>query len=408
MISVDEALERVLAAARDHGPLPAERVTLAEASRRVIRESVTADRDMPPFTRSAMDGYALRADDVARVPATLDVVEEIPAGSGPGRRVGPGQASRIMTGAAMPEGADAVQMVEKTRCRDDDRVVIEEPVPAGRHVRYAGEEMRAGDELVPMGARLDAAKTALLASAGRETVSVTRRPRVAIIPTGDELVPVGAEPGTAQIRESNGQTLHALVLRAGAEAHLYPIVRDTLEDLKQTIARALDDADVVLLSGGVSMGDYDLVGEALTSLGYTSIIERVAIQPGKPLWFGRTKEEESPLVFGLPGNPVSTVVDFLLFVRPALRVLSGHRDVTDTVVPGHLAEPVTRRPGRRGYLPATVTPRDGRLEVRLVQSKGSADMVALSRADALVVLPEDVATFESGFTVDLLMLEGLL
>ena len=407
MIDVDAALQAALARAARRGTLPVEPVPLAQARGRILREAVVADRDMPPFARSAMDGYALRAADVASTPVTLAVIEQIPAGYTPRHVVGPGQAAKIMTGAPMPEGADAVQMVELTEDEGRQSVTILQAVSPGENVRHAGEDLQGGASLLQTGARLDASAMALLAMTGRSVVTVSRRARVAVIPTGDELVPVDEDPGDAKIRESNGHMIRALAEAAGADVELFPIVPDLIEELETAIGAALETADVVLLSGGVSMGDYDLVARALTRLGCRAAFDRVAIQPGKPLWFGGTGDPKGPLVFGLPGNPVSSLVDFIVFVRPALEALAGAR-ATDRHLPARLAESVHRRKGRRGYFPARLDAANDALNVRLVPTKGSADMVAMSKADALVILSEHTEDFPAGSIVPVLSLDGLI
>ena len=412
MIGVDEALERVLAAAAELGPLPVEEVPLRDAAGRILRETVLASRDMPPFTRSAMDGYALRADDTVGAPVILDVIEEIPAGKNPARPVGPGQASRIMTGAPLPAGADAVQMVEQTEQLEDDRVRVLRAVPRQEHVRNAGEDLKAGSVLIKSGAAIVPALIGLLASEGRSRVRVSRRARVAIIPTGDELVAVDVEPSAGQIRESNGHVLEALVADAGGEPELFGTARDQVDDLRYRISQALARHDVLLLSGGVSMGDYDLVGGVLKDLGCRPVFDRVAIQPGKPLFFGRWSRPTGGevMVFGLPGNPVSTVVDFIVFARPALRRLSGASSWLDPQLTARLAEPVTRRsqnPPRRAYLPARLSGQDDALMVTLIPSMGSADMVALGRANALAIIAGDVERLEAGVRVRVLPLGAM-
>src|SRR5262245_47080204 len=231
MITVAEALERVLAAIDERGVLGTETVALADSTGRVLRENVTADRDMPPFTRSAMDGYALRAEDIRSVPATLEVVEQIPAGHEPTRRLGPGQASKIMTGAQLPDGADSVQMVEQTTASGESHVVVNKAVTAGENIRRKGEDFIFGSMLVEQGRRLGAIDIGLLATVGRSRVQVTRAPRVSILPTGDELVEVDIVPSGSKIRESNGHTLASLVSRAGGIPNRYDIARDTLADL---------------------------------------------------------------------------------------------------------------------------------------------------------------------------------
>ena len=409
MIGVDEALRYVLEAAGAGEPVPAEAVPLAAATGRVLRETVSADADMPPFTRSAMDGYAVRAADTAGAPVALEVVEEIPAGAAPRRRLAPGQASRIMTGAALPEGADAVQMVERTEPDQAGKVRILLPVSPGEHVRRQGEDLKCGAVLVESGVVLGPAHIGLLASCGRGVVSVSRRPRVAIIPTGDELVTIDRQPGPTQIRESNGHVLESLARLAGGEPDRRDITPDDAALLRRTIGAALAACDVLLLSGGVSMGDYDLVGAALLQLGCRPAFDRVAIQPGKPLWFGTWARPGGGdvLVFGLPGNPVSTLVDFLVFARPALRRLAGASSWLDATVAARLAEPLSRRGGRRAYLPASLADEQIGPTVRLLPSMGSADMVALARADALAIIPEEAERLEAGVRVRALPLAGL-
>jgi molybdopterin molybdotransferase len=412
MISVDEALRLLAEAVRAAGPLPAEEVDLPVAAGRILRERIVADRDLPPFTRSAMDGYAVRAADTAAAPVRLEVIEEIPAGRPPARAIGAGQASRIMTGAMIPEGADAVQMVEKTAPDGAGAVRILEPVRAGEHVRRAGEDLTAGSELLEPGAWIGPAALGLLASCGRARVAVSRRPRVALLPTGDELVPVSAEPAPSQIRESNAHALAPLVDASGGLAFLWPIVADRIEPLRAAVSRAMREHDVVVLTGGVSMGDYDFVGEALAQEGVRPLFTRIAIQPGKPCVAGLAGPEGRTLVFGLPGNPVSSLVDFMVFARPALRLLQGatrwrNRHVTVTLPAG-----LRRHPGRRGYLPASLREPEeagrpsGPLAAELIPSRGSADLVALSRADALVIAPEEAGILPPGVTLQALLLRG--
>lgn len=407
LINVDAALAAILTRAQRRGALPVEQISLGQAHGRILREAIVADRDIPPFARSAMDGYALRAADTSSAPVVLEMIEEIPAGRTPRWNVSLGQASKIMTGAPMPQGADAVQMVERTEVAGSERVRILKGVAPGENVRQAGEDIRGGAGLLQPGARLDASAVALLAMTGRSIVTVSRRARVAVLPTGDELVPVEEDPGESKIRESNGHMIAALARAAGADVEVFPIVPDLIEALEKAIERALGAADVVLLSGGVSMGDYDLVARALTRLGCRAAFDRVAIQPGKPLWFGGTGDPEGPLVFGLPGNPVSSFVDFILFVRPALDAIAGTTR-GDRVLSAHLDEPVRRRKGRRGYLPARLDAAGQELHVRLVPTKGSADMVALSKADALAIFSEEIEDFPASTIVPVLPLDGLI
>jgi molybdopterin molybdotransferase len=301
VIPVEEALEIVLREAR---PLPAEEVSLEDTAGRVLAEDVRSDLEMPPFDRAAMDGFAVRAADVASAPATLEIVGEVPAGAWPDREVGPGEAVRIMTGAPVPPGADAVQQVEKTRPADEFRVTILEGVAAGANVAPRASEVKLGDVLLETGRVLDPAAVAVLAAAGCARVRVARRPSVAVLVTGDELVEVAATPGPGQIRNSNGPAVAAQAREAGAAVRLLGVAPDELQALRSALESGAD-ADMLVISGGVSAGDFDLVEPALEELGYSFLFTKVAVKPGAPLVLGR---RGSQLVFGLPGNPVSAQV----------------------------------------------------------------------------------------------------
>ena len=294
-------------------------VALDDALSRVLAEDVVSDLDLPPFDRAAMDGYALRASDVADAPAALEVVGEVRAGQWPDLTVGPGQAVRIMTGAPLPPGADAVQQVEKTQPLDEFRVTIRSPVEPGANVAPRGSEVRAGDVVLARGRVIDPAAIAVLASAGKARVRVARRPVVALLVTGDEIVDVSASPAPGQIRNSNGPAVAAQARLAGATVRLLGVAPDRQEAIAEALGAGLA-ADVLVVSGGVSAGDYDLVEPALLGLGATFLFTKVAVKPGAPLVFGRRGET---LVFGLPGNPVSAQVTFDLFVRPALLRMQG-------------------------------------------------------------------------------------
>jgi molybdopterin molybdotransferase len=402
MISVDEALEKVL---REIDPLPAEEVSLRQAHGRCLAQEIRAAADMPPFDRSAMDGYAIRREDVAGAPAELRVVEEIPAGHDPVRSVGRGEAARIMTGAALPSGADMVVMVERTERLDGGcRVRILDAGERGQHIRRAGEDLRAGSALLEPGRFLGAPEIALLAAEGRAKVRVGSVPGVAILPTGDELVPVDRTPRGSQIRETNSWLLATLLRRIGIEPRLLGIVPDEPEALGRSIREGLK-SEILLVTGGVSMGEYDLVGDALKAAGCRAVFEKVAIQPGKPLFFGIVDDPRA-VVFGLPGNPASSVVDFLVFVRPALRRMMGAPEPVEPLPAARLASSFRRAPGRRGYLPARVEAGpDGALLVRPVPSMGSADLVALGRANAFLVTPETESAFEEGVNLRVMLLD---
>jgi len=382
MITVEQALEIVLREAR---VLPGEEVGLEDAAARVLAEDVRSDVDLPPFDRSAMDGYALRAADVAGAPAALEVVGEVRAGQWPSRPVGPGQAVRIMTGAPVPEGATAVQQVEKTRPLDEFRVTILSPVSAGANIAPRASEVSEGDVVMERGRLLDPAAVAVLASAGRARVRVGRRPDVGVLVTGDEVVDVGASPRPGQIRNTNGPAVCALARAAGAKVQVLGVAPDDSTQLEDALRRGLA-ADVLVVSGGVSAGDYDLVLPALEELGFTFLFTKVAIKPGAPLVFARRGDT---LAFGLPGNPVSAQVTFDLFVRAALLHMQGARVVSRPRVGVELLAPVANHSGRRAHVPARVRWEDGRLVARPVRSMGSGDLVAHARANALVVLDAD-------------------
>jgi len=397
VIPAEEALEVVL---REAGALPAEEVALEDALGRVLAEEVRSDRDLPPFDRAAMDGYALRAADVAGAPTALVVVGEVPAGRWPDREVGAGEAIRIMTGAPVPQGATAVQPVERTRPLDEFRVTILAPVAEGANVAPRGSEVRAGDLVLERGRLIDPAAVAVLASAGRARVQVGRRPVVAVLVTGDELVAVAAVPGPGQIRNSNGPALAAQARLAGAVVRVLGLAPDQTEPIAAAVAEGLK-ADLLVVSGGVSVGDFDLVEPVLAGHGVSFLFTQVAIKPGAPLVFGRRAQT---LVFGLPGNPVSAQVTFDLFVRAALLKMQGARVLTRPRVTVELLGPVKNRSGRRAHLPARVRSEGGHLVARPVRSQGSGDLVAHARANALLLMEAERTQAEAGETAEALLL----
>jgi molybdenum cofactor synthesis domain-containing protein len=402
MLSVEEALAVVL---REAKPLPAEEIALDAALSRVLAADVRADRDLPPFDRSAMDGYALRAADVAQAPCALEVVGEVRAGDWPTLEVGAGQAARIMTGAPLPPGATAVQQVEKTRPLDEFRVTILASVAERQNVSPRGCEVRAGDVVLERGRVIDPAAVAVLATTGQARVSVARRPIVAVLVTGDEIVEVGAAPGPSQIRNSNGPALAAQARLAGASVRQLGVAPDDRESTVAALREGFAGADVLVVSGGVSAGDYDLVEPALLELGATLLFTSVAIKPGAPLVFGRRGET---LVFGLPGNPVSAQVTFDLFARAALLKLQGARVPSRPRVGVELATAFKNRSGRKCHLPARVRFEAGRLVARGLRSSGSGDLVAHARANALVVLEADRSQAAPGETAEALLLGRFL
>jgi molybdopterin molybdotransferase len=397
MLSVSQAQALILQEART---LPPEAVPLGPAVLgAVLAEDVASDLDMPPYDKALMDGYAVRAADFADGRAALQVVEEITAGRVPRHALAPGQASRIMTGAPIPTGADAVVMVERTRLLDDGRVHVEgRPPRPGDNVLPRGREMRRGEVVLAAGAELRPQELGLLAAVGRTEVRVAPPSRVAVLSTGDEVVEAGEAPGPGQIRNSNGPMLAALAARAGSRSRYLGIARDRLDSLRPLVEEGLRD-DVLVLSGGVSAGKYDLVPGVLQEAGVTAHLHKVEMKPGKPVFFGsRDRDGRRALVFGLPGNPVSALVCFALFVRPALRRLAGHTSPgTDSVV-ATLAEDFAYRTDRPTYHPAHLEVCEGRSMVRAVPWFGSADLRGLARANALLVVPAGDHQHKAGGT----------
>ncbi len=409
MRTVEEALETILAQART---LPSVRVPLLEALGRVLNEDVTADISVPPFDNTAVDGYAVRAADTAGAapesPVLLFVTVDVPAGVVAREAVTAGTAARIMTGAPMPPGADAVIMVEDTRPAQDGRVMILEAAQPGQHVRRAGEDVSCGTVVLTQGTFVRAAEIAMLATMGRATVSVVRPARVAVVSTGDEVVDIGegVAPPPGKIRNSNLYALAALVREAGAVVHSLTHIPDEPVSTEATLRACADPAtgaDVIVTAGGVSVGDRDFVKPALESLGRLELW-RVAMKPGKPLAFGGIGET---LFFGLPGNPVSAMVTFELFVRPALWKLMGRAesDLARRQVPAVLLESLEHTPGRREYVRAVTTLRDGRFETRPTGAQGSGLLHSMTRANSLLIVPQESRGVAAGETVAVLLLE---
>jgi molybdopterin molybdotransferase len=381
MLAVSEAQAIVLQHAQ---PLPPETVPLTPAVLGlVLAEDVASDLDMPPYDKALMDGYAVRAADLPDGRGDLVIVEEVTAGRTPQRPVGPGQATRIMTGAPLPEGADAVIMVERTRSLDGGVRIEDSPPKPGQNILTRGREMRRGETVLRAGAVLRPQEFGLLATVGRTAIRVQPGPRVAVLSTGDEVVEAPQVPGPGQIRNGNGPMLLAQVARAGGVPHYLGIARDRPESLRPRIAEGLQ-APVLVLSGGVSAGQLDLVPGVLQELGVTAHFHKVAMKPGKPVFFGT---HGSTLVFGLPGNPVSSLVCFELFVRPALRRLRGHADAGPRLVRASLAEDFAYRTDRPTYHPACLETDAGAWRVRPVPWFGSPDLRGLLPANAFVLFP---------------------
>lgn len=402
MISVGQAIDVVLGDVR---PLGSERVALPRALGRVLAESVEATRDVPPFRNAAMDGYAVRAADVAAAatptPVVLRVLETVGAGSMPRQSVTAGTAIKIMTGSPMPEGADAVVRVEDTE-EQGSAVRVLFSVAPGAHVRHPGEDMRQGDTVLTPGRALRAADIGLLASLGVAIVAVRRRPTVAILATGDELVELGQPLAPGQIVNSNAYTLAAAVEEAGAIPRILGIVRDTPEATRQAFTDAFT-ADVVVSTGGVSMGTFDLVRQTLAELGSVERFWKVAQRPGKPLSFG---VRDGTPVFGLPGNPVSSLVCFYLYVRPALRAMQGLVHLHLPVVAATAAESVRTAEGLTEFVRCILDGEPGAYRARITGSQGSHVLRSLSLGDALLIAPPETRTIEPGSAVRVMLLHG--
>jgi len=400
MISVRSAIEVIVGDVR---PLGSERIALPQALGRVLAGSIQATRDVPPFRNAAMDGYAVRAADVtaatAETPVNLRVLETVGAGSIPSRSVTAGTAIKIMTGSPMPEGADAVVRVEDTH-EELGTVHVRFPTPAGAHVRHPGEDMRCGDTVLEPGRALRPADIGLLASLGVAVVAVRRRPTVAILATGDELVELGQPLAPGQIVNSNAYTLAAAVKEAGALPRVLGIVRDTPAATRDAFAEAFL-ADVVLSTGGVSMGAFDLVRQTLADLGVAERFWKVAQRPGKPLTFG---VRNGTPVFGLPGNPVSSLVCFYLYVRPALRAMLGLTGLHLPVVSATAAESVRTAEGLTEFVRCTLDGEPGAYRVRPTGSQGSHVLRSLSLGEALLISPPEVGTIASGSAVRVMLL----
>ena len=434
LLSVEEAREAVLALA---SPVETERVAVSDSLGRVAAESAKARVSLPPWTNSAMDGYAILASDTRTAtetnPVELRVVGDIAAGAAPSGSVTPGNAIRIATGGRLPDGADAVVPVEATTPLDAGgrpgpggrdatgpvpaAIQVHEATSTGGSVREAGSDIEAGATLIAPGTGITAAHITLLAGTGIEIVTVHRRPRIAVLATGDEVRGPGQALGAAGIPDANGPGLRALVTAAGADPIDLGIATDDLDDVLTRLRRGLDsDADAVIVSGGVSVGPYDVVKRAIETVGRMDLW-RVAVQPGKPFAFGTAERPgggRPVLLFGLPGNPVSSAVTFELFVRPAVRKFAGRRHLLRPLDRAILADAVTKSHGRRAFMRVEIE-RDeqgmpvrddrGRIQARLAGGQGSHVISALASADALAVVPEADDSLEAGSEVALWWLD---
>jgi molybdopterin molybdotransferase len=405
IVNFDEALELMRSHAANLPSLATEQILLLECANRVLAEAVRADRDQPPFDRSTRDGFAVLAAEFGRHP--LSVVGQVRAGEQwRGGMLQQNAAIEIMTGAPIPEGADAVVMVEHVEHADRTICPLgERTIRSGENIVRRGSEAKKGETVLPVGTLLDGAEIALAAACGVSSLTVFRRPRVAIVATGDELVEIDAAPEPQQIRNSNSYGLAALVTEAGGEALRLPIAPDRRTELEQII-RMARHSKLMLLSGGVSMGEYDLVEEVLQTLGAEFFFTGVRMQPGKPAVFGRLPAADgfpAQFFFGLPGNPVSTQVTFHCFVEPLLRAMAGAEVQSPRFVQATLAEDAAGKPGLMQVLPARLTANRLRADVKLVRWQGSGDLAANARANCYALLPPEKEKFSAGEIITVLL-----
>jgi molybdopterin molybdotransferase len=416
IVSFEQARHLVEEHAASLRPQGKELVELLDSPRQILAEPVLADRNFPPFPRATRDGYAVRAADLAKLPATLKVVGEIKAGPAEDAvlTIEPGQAAAIMTGAPAPPGSDAVVMVEYTS-REGDQVTISREIAAGDNIVPIASEAKRGDRLLPRGVRLDHAAIAVAASVGRSRLLVYSKPRVAVLATGDELIDIDVPLARNQIRNSNTYSLAAQIQAAGGEPVLLPIAPDEPGRLRELIADGFE-ADLLLLSGGVSMGKYDLVEQVLAEFDAEFFFTGAQIQPGRPVVFGRvpcgagTPAREGDSVqsthkyfFGLPGNPVSTMVTFELFARPVLEALAGMTPRKLVFLHAKLKSEIKTKPGLKRFLPAILSGEFEQAEVELVYWQGSGDIAATAAANCYLVIPPDRERIEPGEWMPVMM-----
>ncbi|MEX1158563.1 MAG: gephyrin-like molybdotransferase Glp [Thermomicrobiales bacterium] len=407
MISVDDALERILAR---FSPLPAVETPIVEALAMVVTRDIISTVDVPPFRNSAMDGYAVQSADTAEAPVMLRVVATVAAGSMPDCRLRAGEAIRIMTGAPIPEGADAVVRFEETdeRARSMSgaqltRISVSRAITKGENVREAGEDIHANQAVLSTGARLGPAEIGVLASLNMATAPVHRRPRVAILSTGDEVVDVGPELLPGQIRNSNSYTMSALVRQAGGDPILLGVARDSSSSLTAKL-RSVERPDLFITTGGVSVGDYDVVKDLLRAEGSVDMWQ-VRMKPGKPLAFG--KIGGVPLL-GLPGNPLAALVSFIQFGRPAIRKMLGLTELLLPVIDAVLTEQVTNAGGRRHFVRAIVERASHGLEAQPTGGRGSGLLAGAMHANGFIVIPEGRVVVDAGDTVCVQLLDDVL
>ena len=402
VLSFEDARRIVESHASFLHPRGRELLALLDVAGRVLAETIHADRDFPPFPRAARDGYAVRVSDLETVPAILEVVAEIKAGSAHTAELISRQAMSIMTGAAAPPGADAIVMVEHTS-RNGDHVTVNKSAVKGENIVAAGAEAKRGDELLSAGTRMGFADIAVAASVGRSRLLAYAKPRIAVLATGDEVVDVDVPPGLNQIRNSNSYSLAAQIQSATGEPILLPIAPDEARRLRELLIEGMD-ADLLLIAGGVSMGKYDLVEQELSEMKAEFFFTGALIQPGKPIVFGRVPVASGwRYFFGLPGNPVSTMVTFELFALPMIEALAGMAPRKLAFLHAKLKSEIRAKTGLKRFLPALLSGEFEQSEVELVRWQGSGDIAAAARANCYIVVPPDRERIAAGEWVPVLL-----
>ncbi len=402
MLSVEEARRRIL---EHFQPLEPERIPILEALDRVLAEDVTAEMDIPPLANTAMDGYAVRIADTAGAtperPVRLKVVADLAAGYVLEAPLQPGQAVRIMTGAPIPPGAEAVVPFENVETQGDE-VLIFKPYALWKNIRHAGEDVKAGQTVLKKGAVLRPQEIGMLAALGRATALVHRRPRVAVLSTGDEVIDITDPWQPGKIRDANSYTVSALILKYGGVPIRLGIAPDTIEALTAKIREALTrGADLILTSGGVSMGDFDVVKKVLAAEGEMHFW-RARMKPGKPLAFG---EIQGVPLLGLPGNPVSSTISFELFARPAILTMLGKRKLEKPTIDAILVDPIKRKDSRRHYMRVWLEEKEGRTRAHLTGDQGSGILLSMVQADGLAIIPEEVDHTPPDFPVQVMLID---
>ena len=404
MLPIERGLEIVMSVAKSQerpDRMPVESVPLRDSLRRILRDDVLSDADSPPFDKAIRDGFAVRVEDLGSIPVVLSVVGESRAGLAANVTVERGQCCEIMTGAPLPAGSNAVVMVENTERVSPNSVRILRGVRENEGLLRRGAEARQGELILRSGRRIGLADLGLLAGNGKSTVLVSAKPSVAVIATGDELVEVEETPKPDQIRNSNSYTICAQVEEAGARPTALGIARDDLDDLRRKIRQGLEQ-DILIVSGGVSVGKYDLVEKVFAEFGVEVLFDKIAMKPGKPTVFGHRGQT---YVFGLPGNPISTMVAFHMFVRPLILFLLKAENTAPKVLEAKLEAPAKCDPERAALVPALVRFDGGQYWIRPAPWKGSSDLVGLSRANALIMIPRRSGTLESGQNAQFLLME---